>query len=151
MGKYTLAGLQLALLLSLGNSAWAVEELEDQSLTQIAGKDSVRLGTSDTPLSSSAPASGDPIRGAKRKSTNEQLDNLDSTLENARQVTVKTPEAGDTPNRGAQNALAAGEYGFPKSIDTQSTHNAAPQHYSPGTFLQSNVKMEGSVKFSGGR
>lgn len=148
MRKYMMAGW---LLLSLGNAALAVEELEDQSLTQIAGRDSVRLGTSETTLSSSAPASGDPIRSAKKKSTNEQLDKLDNTLENARQVTVKAPEAGDAPNIGGQNALPAGEYGFPKTIDTQSTHNAAPQHYSPGTFQQSNVKMEGSVKFSGGR
>lgn len=148
MRKYVMAGW---LLLSLGNTALAVEELEDQSLTQIAGKDSVRLGTSETTLSSSAPAGGDPIRGAKKNATNEQLDNLDNTLENARQVAVKTPEAGEAPNIGSQNALQAGEYGFPKTIETQSTHNAAPQHYSPGTFQQSNVKMEGSVKFSGGR
>lgn len=151
MRKYTMAGLQLALLLSLGNTARVVEELEDQSLTQIAGKDSVRLGKSETTLSSSAPASGDLIRSAKKQSTNEQLDNLDNTLENARQVAVKTPEAGDAPNVGTQNGLPAGEYSFPKTIDTQSSHNAAPQHYSPGTFQQNNVKLEGSVKFSGGR
>lgn len=148
MRKYMMAGW---LLLSLGNTALAVEELEDQSLTQIAGKDSVRLGMSEATQSSSAPASGDPIRGAKKKSANEQLDNLDNTLENARQVAVKPPEAGDAPNIGSQNGQPPGEYGFPKTIDTQSTHNAAPQHYSPGTFQQNNVKLEGSVKFSGGR
>lgn len=151
MLKYTIAGLQLTLLLSVGNTALAVEILEDQSLTQIAGKDSVRLGTSETTMSSSAPASGDPISGAKKKSSNEQLENLDNTLENARQIAVKAPETGETPSAASQNVLPPGEYSFPKNIDTQSTHNVAPRHYSPGTFQQSNVKMEGSVKFSGGR
>lgn len=146
-----IAAMSLLWLLGAVAPVRAVEVLEDQSLTEIAGQDAVRLEQRQTTLSSSAPEQGDPIASAKKKVANENLDNIDNTLENARTLGAKAPEINDSPSAGVQKTMISGEYGFPKSIDTKSTHNAAPGHYSPGTFQQSNVKMEGSVKMSGSR
>lgn len=145
------AAISLLWLLGAATSVNAAEALEDHSLTQIAGKDAVRLEQRQSILSSSAPEQGDPIASAKKKAADENLENIDNTLENARNLGARAPEVSDNPNAGVQKTMASGEYGFPKSIDTKSTHNAAPGHYSPGTFQQTNVKMEGSVKMSGGR
>ena len=146
-----IAAMSLLWLLGAVAPVRAVEVLEDQSLTEIAGQDAVRLEQRQTTLSSSAPEQGDPIASAKKKVADENLENIDNTLENARNLSPRSPEINDNPNGGTQKTMASGEYGFPKSIDTKSTHNAAPGHYSPGTFQQSNVKMEGSVKMSGSR
>lgn len=146
-----IAAISLLWLLGAAAPIKAVEVLEDHSLTQIAGQDAVRLEQRQTTLSSSSPEKGDPIASAKKKVANENLENIDNTLENSRNLGTRSPEINDNPNTGAQKTMASGEYGFPKSMDTKSTHNAAPGHYSPGTFQQSNVKMEGSVRMSGSR
>ncbi|MDQ5888981.1 MAG: hypothetical protein RL210_1435 [Pseudomonadota bacterium] len=146
-----LVALFLSCLLAAGAPALAVEVLEDHSLTQIAGQDAVRLEKRDSTLSSSAPTKGDPIRSSRKKVADDNLENIDNTLENARNLGPRPADLNDAPSPEVQKPMASGEYGFPKRLDTKSTHNPAPGHHSPGTFQQSNVKMQGSVKMTGNR
>lgn len=152
MRRRTLYLLLVSLPLCASLATHAAEPLEDAGLTGIAGNNGVKLGSRPQQGVSQGPQVGHPSQVQKEKKEVEALEALDARQQAGR---AQLPALGaEIREKNVAPSLLPAENGnsfaFPKNIDARSVQKPEVPA-SLGVFQQTNVKIDGDIRFNAGR
>ena len=130
------------------SAVYAVEPLGDAGLTEIAGKDGVKLGTQPRAGVSAGPQAGHPSRDAKERAAGAAIEALDNQLEaqRAQQPALGSELRGRNADLGNLVPEARAELAYPKTLSTVSPANPDLPS-SIGTVQRTNVQIDGGIRF----